>query len=114
MKKSRPYLKIMRIDRLRSSKKIDWIRIGFICSEHQGLSLEQIEFFLSEMFKWSKTKREISAIIKAYQNKGFRTEINELDKIKLYFFEGEIVEIHPRTVDRWKIKIEPLKGFIIE
>lgn len=104
----------MRIDRLRSSKKIDWIRIGFICSEHQGLSLAQIEFYLSEMFKWSKTRREISAIIKAYERKGFRIEISEQEKVKIYYFEGEIVEIHPRTVDRWRIKLEPLKGFIIE
>ena len=104
----------MRIDRLRSSKKIDWIRIAFICSEHEGLSLEQIEFFLSEMFKWSKTRREISAITKAYQKKGFRIETSSSDKKKSYFFEGEIVEIHPRTVDRWRIKLEPLKGFIIE
>ena len=114
MKKSRLLLLIMRIDRLRSSKKIDWIRIGFICSEHQGLSLEQIEFCLTQMFKWSKTRREISAIIKAYSTKGFRIEINQMDSKKIYFFEGTIVEIHPKTIGRWKKKLEPLKGFIIE
>ena len=104
----------MRIDRLRSSKKIDWIRIGFICSQHEGLSLEQIEFCLTEMFKWSKTRREISAIIKAYSSKGFNIQLRELDNSKIYFFNGELVEIHPKTIGRWKKKLEPLKGFIIE
>lgn len=104
----------MRIDKLRSSKKIDWIRMAFICSEHEGLSLDQIEFYLSQMFKWSKTRREISAIIKAYRAKGFRIESCSSESGKIYFFEGEIQEIHPKTIQRWRIKIEPLKGFIIE
>lgn len=104
----------MKLSKLKVSKKIDWIRIGFICSEHEGLSLAQIEFYMSQMFKWSKTRREISAIIKAYRAKGFRIEASSSESGKIYFFEGKIQEIHPKTIQRWRIKIEPLKGFIIE
>ena len=104
----------MQVSKLKASKRIDWIRMAFICSEHQGLNLGQIEFYLSHMFKWSKTRREISAIIKAYRAKGFRIEDSSSESGKIYFFEGEIQEIHPKTIQRWKIKIEPLKGFIIE
>jgi hypothetical protein len=97
----------MRIDRLRTNRRIDWIRIAFICSNNQGITPAGISEELEKMCNLSKTNREISAIIKAYSNRGFRFEQLKNSKERIYYFEGEILEIHPRTIQRWRIKLNP-------
>jgi len=107
-------LRSMRIDRLRTNRRIDWIRIAFICSKHDGLSPAQISYYLKHMCNLSKTTREISATIKSYSNRGFNFEPIPNSKIRLYYFQGKLEDIHPRTIERWEIKIKPLRGLFPE
>ena len=104
----------MQRDKLRIKKKLDWVRIAYILNEVNGLTLDKINFLLAGMFnqgKISKSNREIASIINSYQSKGFEWE--QIDsKIRIYYFTGDLPEIHKRTKNRWNEKIKPLKGFV--
>ena len=101
----------MEIGKLRVKRKLDWIRLAFILSELGDSDLEILTFIFNEMFKNTKTRREISGIIVSYEKKGFDFP-SKTDPSKKYSFFGELPVVHPVTIRRWKKNIEPLKGFI--
>ena len=101
----------MNIGKLKVKKKLDWIRLAFILDELGDLDLEILTFAFNEMFRNTKTRREISGIIVSYEKKGFDFPTKNQQK-KKYSFYGEFPGVHPKTYNRWKKNIEPLKGFI--
>ena len=103
----------MNIGKLKVKKKLDWIRLAFILEELGDLDLEILTFAFNEMFRNTKTRREISGIIVSYEKKGFEFPTKTEQK-KKYSFYGEFPGVHPKTYKRWKKNIEPLKGFIPE
>ena len=61
----------MNIGKLKVKKKLDWIRLAFILEELGDLDLEILTFAFNEMFRNTKTRREVSGIIVSYEKKGF-------------------------------------------
>jgi len=92
----------MSMDKLRSRRRLDWIRIGFILKEKGDLSLDELTFTFNEMFHNGKTNREVSRIINCYSRFGFESKAGK------YSFSGDLNFIHPRTIQRWIEKIETL------
>lgn len=101
----------MQIGKIKVKKKLDWIRLSFILIELGPCHLEVLTFAFNEMFRNSKTRREISGIIVSYEKKGFDFPTKK-DQNKKYSFHGEFVGVHPKTFKRWKENIQPLKGLI--
>lgn len=101
----------MTIGKLKVKKKLDWVRLSFILIELGDLDLEILTYAFNEMFRNTKTRREVSGIIVSYEKKGFdfpsRSEPN-----KKYSFYGEFPGVHPKTFNRWKENIQPLKGLV--
>lgn len=102
---------LMQIGKIKVKKKLDWIRLSFILIEIGETDLEILTYIFNEMFRNTKTNKEISGIIVSYQKKGF-TFPTKSDQSKKYSFNGEFPGVHPKTFNRWKRNIEPLKGFI--
>jgi hypothetical protein len=96
----------MSLDKLRSRKRLDWIRLAFILQFRGSLSLEELTWTFNEMFKNGKTNREVARIMLCYSRYGFG-QLQER-KIKLYNFNGQIPDLHSRTIERWIEKIESL------
>lgn len=101
----------MKKDRLRVKKKLDWIRLAFILEELGDSDLEILTFVYNQMFRNSKSRREISCIIVSYEKKGFDFPTKSNPE-KQYSFYGEFPGVNIKTYKRWKENIEPLKGFI--
>ena len=93
-------------DKLGTRRRLDWIRIGFILEFKGNLSLNQLTDTYNEMFKITKSNREISRIIRCYQRHGFSYIQDK--SIKIYKFNGSLPEIHRRTINRWEEKIQSL------
>ena len=96
----------MALDKLRSRRRLDWIRLAFILEIKGELSLDELTRVFNDMFKNGKTNREVSRIMICYSRYGFNQLVNE--KIKMYRFKGQLPDIHTRTINRWKEKIETL------
>jgi hypothetical protein len=96
----------MALDKLRTRRRLDWIRLGFILEIKGDLSLDELTRVFNEMFKNGKTNREVARILLCYSRYGFNQLVN--DKIKMYRFNGQLPDIHNRTIIRWKEKIESL------
>jgi len=96
----------MSLDKLRSRKRLDWIRLAFILQFRGSLSLEELTWTFNEMFKNGKTNREVARIMLCYSRYGFK-QLHE-SKIKLYNFNGQLPDLHSRTIERWIEKIESL------
>jgi len=101
---------IMQIGKIKVKKKLDWVRLAFILIELGDSELEILTFTFNEMFRNTKTNREISGIIVSYQKKGFDFPTKK-EPNKKYSFNGMFPGVHPKTFNRWKRNIEPLKGF---
>jgi len=96
----------MSLDKLKARKRLDWIRIGFILQSKGDLSLDQLTFTFNQMFHNGKTNREVSRIMMCYSRYGFESIAG--NKVTIYSFNGDLDFIHPRTIQRWKEKIETL------
>ena len=101
----------MEIGKIKVKKKLDWIRLAFILQELGPTDLEVLTYAFNQMFRNSKTRREVSGVIVTYQKKGFDFPSKTIPG-KKYEFNGEFPGVHPKTMQRWKKNIEPLKGFI--
>jgi len=97
--------------KFRVKRKLDWIRISFILSELGDLDLEVLTYVFNEMFRNTKTNREISGIVVSYKAKGFDFPSKD-DPNKKYSYMGNSPMIHYKTKKRWKENIQPLKGLI--
>lgn len=93
-------------DKLSTRRRLDWIRIGFILDSKGKMSLDQITTTYNEMFKITKSNREVARIIRCYQRHGFTYSQDK--SIKIYKFNGTLPEIHRRTINRWEEKIQSL------
>lgn len=96
----------MGLDKLRSRRRLDWIRIGFILKAKGDLSLDELTFTFNQMFHNGKTNLEISRIIRCYSRYGFESTAGTT--VTIYSFNGDLDLIHPRTIQRWIEKIETL------
>lgn len=96
----------MSLDKLRSRRRLDWIRIGFILKTKGDLSLDELTFTFNQMFHNGKTNREIARIMMCYSRYGFESQAGKSPTI--YSFNGDLDFIHPRTIQRWIEKIETL------
>ena len=96
----------MSLDKLRSRRRLDWIRIGFILKVKGDLSLDELTFTFNEMFHNGKTNREVARIMMCYSRYGFQSIPGS--KVTIYSFNGDLDFIHPSTIQRWIEKIETL------
>ncbi len=96
----------MSLGKLRSRKRLDWIRLAFILKTKGDLSLDELTRVFNDMFKNGKTNREVARIMLCYSRYGFK-QLQE-SKIKLYNFNGQLPDLHSRTIERWIEKIESL------
>jgi hypothetical protein len=90
-------------------KKFDWIRIAYVLQEEGELSLDHISWMVGSIWRSRSLSRgQIAAVISSHRRKGFSSRI--VGRAKVYSFEGELPELHPSTLKRWREKLTPLKG----
>jgi hypothetical protein len=88
---------------LLSSKKFDHIKIAFLLSYYGECSANQINYYLSKIFKlsWTNSSR-VSALL---NSRAEIFNIKENDSIKTYGFTGDII-LNKTTRHNWYKKIQ--------
>lgn len=70
------------------------------------MSLDDVTSTYNQLFKISKSNREVARIIRCYSRYGFSFKL--VSNHKIYQFKGDLPQIHRRTTNRWREKLESL------
>lgn len=98
-----------------AKKKNDWILYAYIIQRAGGsTSIEEIKSKLTAWKKRNANSRRISQVMSMHQKKGFkkveekRIFSNGMERfVSIWEFNGDLPEIHRRTLKDWDQKLSP-------